>query len=48
VFLRYARALELGTKECNETIERAIRLVDAPLPGEPATGATGSAGVNPV
>jgi HD-like signal output (HDOD) protein len=47
VFLRYARALELGTKECNETIERAIRLVDAPLPGEPATGATGTAGVNP-
>jgi HD-like signal output (HDOD) protein len=45
VFLRYARALELGAKECNETIERAIRLVDAPLPGEPA--ASGAAGVNP-
>jgi hypothetical protein len=28
VHLRYARPLDLSTKECNEAIERAIRLVD--------------------
>lgn len=32
VYLRYARALGLTAKECNLTLEQAIRLVDSNSP----------------